>query len=42
MVETNSNRQAMMPEEFLKKVLPKIPSKTNPARGRSGIKAVVV
>jgi hypothetical protein len=35
-----SNRQAIMPEEFLKKVLPKIPSSMNPARGRRGINAV--
>jgi hypothetical protein len=38
--ETNSNPVPMMPEEFLKYFLPKIPNRANPANGRSGINAM--
>jgi hypothetical protein len=35
-----SKTQAMIPEEFLKKLLPNNPSRTNPARGNNGINGV--
>jgi hypothetical protein len=38
MVEMNNSTQAIMPEEFLKYLRPKIPSTRNPVRGRRGIK----
>jgi len=39
-VEMPRRTQAIIPEEFLKNVLPKIPSKTNPTRGSNGISGV--
>ena len=41
-VDTNSNVVAMMPEVFLKKLLPNNPNSRKPASGSKGISAMYV
>jgi hypothetical protein len=38
--DTSNKPVPIIPEEFLKYFLPNSPSKTNPAKGRRGIKAM--